>query len=90
MALQVQILHAEGEGLEQSQATAIEQGRDQSRDAVELTEDSPDLVARENHGQSRRRADARDDGKCTERLVDDMRVKEEQGGKCDYLRKGFR
>ena len=81
MALQVQVLHAESECLEEAQAAAIEQWCDQAKDAVELTDDLPDLVARQNHGQSRRRADACDDGKCTERLVDDMRVKEEQGRK---------
>jgi hypothetical protein len=41
---------------------------------LKLTEHLPDLVACEDDGQSRGRADADDDGEGAERLVDDMRL----------------
>jgi hypothetical protein len=48
--VQVQVFHTQTQGLEKAQATAVKEGTDQPRNAVDLGQHQPDLLSAENHG----------------------------------------
>jgi hypothetical protein len=51
VSAEVEVLNAKLKALEQTQAAAVEQQRDQVRHAIEMIQDAADLVPREHHRQ---------------------------------------
>jgi hypothetical protein len=87
-AVEVQVLHAEGEGFQEPQPAAVEQGRHQPGHALQPVQQSADLLSREDHGEARGRADAGDGGKLTERTPQHVRVEEHERAEGLVLRRG--
>ena len=75
---EVNVLDAEARAFEQAQAGTVEEQRQEAREAVEVLEDGPDLVARHDDGQVLGSPGADDVVEPRQVLLEHLAVEEQQ------------
>jgi len=87
-AVQVDVLHADGKGLHEAEAAAVQQLGDQAKRPVEAFEEGSDVAAAKDGGEMLGTLGALEAVEVRHRDVEDAAVEEEEGAECLVLGRG--
>ncbi len=86
--IEVEILHAHGESLADAQAGSVEEHADQPGHALETRQHAPRLDSRHDDRDARRLPRANDTVNAIQRLLQNVRIQEQDRGERLVLRRG--